>query len=76
MRTLELLIAVAAASVLTIGQPQQQSPKPAFDVVSIKPNTSPGDLIMLGGPDLGHGRFHARNVVVRNLVQFAYNVQD
>jgi uncharacterized protein (TIGR03435 family) len=56
---------------LTVGQPQEGSTKPAFDVVSIKPNLSSGDLITLGGPDLG-----ARNVPVRNLVQFAYNVQD
>jgi len=31
---------------------------------------------MLGGPELGHGRFLARNVTFRDLVQFAYNVQD
>ena len=64
------------AAVLSIGQAQQQTLKPAFDVVSIKPNLSAGDSTMLGGPDLGHGLFRARNVRVRNLVQFAYNVQD
>ena len=75
MRLRELLSAVAAVSVLTIGH-SQQTPEPAFDVVSIKPNLSTGDLIMLGGPELSHGGFLARNVPIRYLVQFAYNVQD
>lgn len=50
--------------------------KTAFDVVSIKPNVTPGDLVILGGPDIAHGRFRAQNVGVRNLMQFAYNVPD
>jgi len=76
VRTPKTLSALAAVSILVIGQPQPQTPPPAFDVVSIKPNTSSGDLIMLGGPELAHGRFVARNIPVRNLVQFAYNVQN
>src|SRR5450432_1842874 len=47
-----------------------------FEVVSIKPNNSGQGPTMLGGPDLANGKFNGRNVPVRTLIQFAYNVQD
>ena len=67
---------MVTVSVLMVGQPPQASSKTAFDVVSIKASPSSADFIMIGGPELAQGRFLARNVPVRNLVQFAYNVQD
>ena len=71
MRRRELLGSAAAGS-LCFGQ----NPKPAFEVASIKPNNSGQGMSLLGGPDLSHGIFKARNVTVRALLQFACNVQD
>jgi uncharacterized protein (TIGR03435 family) len=57
-----------AAAAFTAGQ------QPAFDVASLKPNTS-GDPYASMGVQPG-GRFLARNMPVKDLVSFAYNVQS
>src|SRR6266705_3108674 len=53
--------------------PQGATPAPAFEVASIKPNTSGDGRIMLGNQP---GRFTATNVTLRLLIRNAYQLQD
>jgi uncharacterized protein (TIGR03435 family) len=63
-----VLILVAAA--LTAAQ----APRPAFEVTSVKPNTSGTFLVMIRTPP---GRFSATNVTLRMLIRSAYgNIPD
>jgi len=50
----------------------QSPPAPAFDVSSVKRNTSPGPMRMRNAP----GNFSATNVPVRQLIRMAYQLQD
>jgi uncharacterized protein (TIGR03435 family) len=47
---------------------------PAFDVASIKPNTSGNNMIFIDSP--GGGRFRASGMTVRGLISNAYQVRD
>jgi uncharacterized protein (TIGR03435 family) len=69
------LTPIAIALVASIGGTQSQdvAPRPRFDVVSIKPNTS-GDLN--AGFNSFPRRFEAKNVWLRYLIQFAWNIKD
>ena len=83
--TLVLLAGVLALAVpvaiSAVGAPAPQAPPqtaitsaPKFDVASVKQNKS-GDSRMGIGLQPG-GRFSATNATVRNLVRFAYQLQD
>jgi len=61
--------AIVAAHVLTLG-----AQEPAFEVASVKPNRSTELRIQMDMP--GGGRFTAINVPLRELIRFAYDVQD
>jgi bla regulator protein blaR1 len=52
---------------------QSSTPRPEFEVASIKPNTAGNNLIMIP-PPVG-GRFRATNVRLQNLIGIAYNVK-
>lgn len=47
---------------------------PEFEVASIKPNHSDGNMIRMGGPDVS--RFVATSVTAKMLITFAYNLRD
>ena len=61
-----MLVAVAAVFA--------QGPRPAFEVASVRPNTSGDGMIRLGIQP--GGRFTATNVPLRVLIRNAYQVQD
>jgi uncharacterized protein (TIGR03435 family) len=63
MKTLAILITCTG---LALAQP-------AFDVISIKPNTEGGRMTMA---PLNGGKYTARNIDVRTLIRAAYRVQD
>jgi uncharacterized protein (TIGR03435 family) len=66
---------VCAAAALCIGivaVGAQSPPAPAFDVSSVKRNTSQGPMRMRNAP----GNFSAANVPVRQLIRMAYQLQD
>ena len=60
---------LAAALLLTAGQ----TPRPAYEVTSVKPNTSGTFLVMIRNPP---GRFSATNITFRMLLRSAYNLPD
>jgi len=66
------LIAIVLGASTALAQ-SQVAPLPKFDVVSIKPNTS-GDLN--AGFNSFPRRFEAKNVWLRYLIQFAWNIKD
>jgi uncharacterized protein (TIGR03435 family) len=70
-----LTIAVVAASTAALhGQAAQTDQKPlAFEVASVKPNTSGVNAGRLGGPA---STFAAVNWTVRGLIEWAYQVQS
>jgi uncharacterized protein (TIGR03435 family) len=63
-----LAVLTAAASVIA------QDARPAFEVASVRPNTSGDGMVRLGIQP--GGRFTATNVPLRVLVRNAYQVQD
>ena len=65
---LAILMALAAARCVAQNH--------GFEVAAIKHNPSGSSMMSLGGPDLAGGRFVARNVPLRALIRFAYNVPD
>lgn len=68
----QLARVLLAAASLTVAA--AQSPAPAFEVVSIKPNHADDGRVMVRiAPG---GRFEAQNVTVRFLLQDAYGVKD
>ena len=72
--------ALCAAVVMTAiavvrGQQAASLPRgPAFEVASVKPNQSGGLGIQVNTP--GTDRFTATNIPLRDLIRFAYDVQD
>jgi uncharacterized protein (TIGR03435 family) len=66
-------MAIALGASIGMAQSQDVAPLPKFDVVSIKPNTS-GDLN--AGFNSFPRRFEAKNVWLRYLIQFAWNIKD
>ena len=72
--------ALCAAVVMTAiaavrGQQAASLPRgPAFEVASVKPNQSGGLGIQVDTP--GTDRFTATNIPLRDLIRFAYDVQD
>ena len=71
------LAAALLVCVLGVGSRAQQAGQtvetPRFDVVSIKPNTSRTNMVMMGVQ--AGGRFTATNVTLRNLITNAYRLQ-
>jgi uncharacterized protein (TIGR03435 family) len=65
-----LVLAVAAASSLDAQAPAS---RPAFDVASVKRNTSGGTAMRIIWP---RGRFSAVNVLVRQFIEVAYQVES
>lgn len=55
-------------------QPRLATARPAFEVVSVKPNKS-GELLPIVTPPSG-GRFSATNVPLKLMIMFAYNKSD
>src|SRR5215211_3457424 len=69
-----VLCGLLCGAVLSSGVLAQADRSPRFEVASVKPNRS-GDLairIDVPAPD----RFTATNVPLRELIRFAYDVQD
>jgi uncharacterized protein (TIGR03435 family) len=67
-------LATALTSLAAGLSAQGTTPRPAFEVASVKPNTSRAGLVMVG--TLPGGRFNATNVPLRLLLRFAYEIQD
>jgi uncharacterized protein (TIGR03435 family) len=72
------LLLVAAAIAAVIGLPTAQTPAPgaalpAFEVASVKPNTSGGPGMRIGFQP--GGRFTASNMTLREMIRIAYQVQ-
>jgi uncharacterized protein (TIGR03435 family) len=67
------LITIALAANIGVAQSQDAAPRPTFEAVSIKPNTS-GDFN--AGINSFPRRFEAKNVWLRYLIQFAWNIKD
>lgn len=76
------LLVVALADALPLcaqsSQVQQATgaalPLPSFEVVSVKRDTSGGNTIWMGGPDVGS--YTASNVTAKMLIEFAYDMKD
>jgi uncharacterized protein (TIGR03435 family) len=68
------LCAVLVAWLAPVTWGQQPVRGPAFEVVSVKPNQSGGLGIQVNTP--GPDRFTATNIPLRDLIRFAYDVQD
>jgi uncharacterized protein (TIGR03435 family) len=71
-----MFVAVAgflAAAGLAAQSPQSQPAAPAFEVASIKPNTSGDGRVMMQNQP---GRFVATNITLRLLIRNAYQLQD
>jgi uncharacterized protein (TIGR03435 family) len=69
---------VAAAATLSAAWPAAQTPQvpaaaPAFEVASIKPNSSGDGRVMMQNQP---GRFIATNITLRMLIRNAYQLQD
>ena len=74
---MKILVALAIAVVATVSDQQTGSEPPrgpAFEVASIKPNKSGDRGIQVDTP--GVDRFTATNVPLRDLIRFAYDIQD
>jgi len=70
---MKLVVSLAAAlSCAAITATAQSQAEPAFDVTSVKRNTSGGPMRMRNTP----GNLSANNVPVRQLVRMAFQVQD
>src|SRR5688572_4470367 len=73
LKTMKLVVSLAVALSLSAITITAQSPvAPAFDVVSVKRNTSGGPVTMFNAP----GQFKAANVSVRQVIRMAYQLQD
>jgi len=69
----KLFVCLAAAlSIAALTASAQSQPDPAFDVVSVKRNTSGGPMLQRNTP----GNIAMFNVPVRQLVRLAYQLQD
>jgi uncharacterized protein (TIGR03435 family) len=68
------LLALAVSLPAYAQTPQAPTAGPAFEVASVKPNTSSDGRIMLGIQP--GGRFTATNVPLRMLIRNAYQLQD
>jgi uncharacterized protein (TIGR03435 family) len=83
-RGLRLLViggAIAGALFFAVYVPAQfsenrsaETPKPSFEVTSVKRDMNEATVVRLGGPDVS--RFIAANVTVRVLIGFSYNITD
>ena len=71
-----LCAAVVLMAIAAVRGQQPASPTrgPAFEVASVKPNPSGGLGIQINTP--GSDRFTATNIPLRDLIRFAYDVQD
>jgi uncharacterized protein (TIGR03435 family) len=68
------VLAAAVLTAFTAAQPTSPAKPIAFEVASIKPNTS-GDGRVLMMPQPG-GRFNLVNVPLRLMIRYAYRIQD
>ena len=68
------VLAAAVLAVFTAAQSTSPAKPPAFEVASVKPNTS-GDGRVLMSPQPG-GRLNLVNVPLRLMIRYAYRVQD
>src|SRR5947208_13392540 len=77
MRSTRGLIVAAAGLLAAVGlaaqSPQPPVAAPAFEVASIKPNTSGDGRVMMQNQP---GRFIATNITLRLLIRNAYQLQD
>ena len=75
MRSLVIIaVAVVSAAVVVEGQAPVTAPRPAFEVASVRLNTS-GSGTMSSGTQPG-GRFNATNMPLTQLIQNAYRMDD
>src|SRR5262245_9978823 len=72
MKLTSLAVAMSLAAVSLVHAQAAAAPVRAFEVASVRPNTS-GDFRRAIGPGPG-GRFQALNNTLRELVTFAYGV--
>ena len=70
MRT---IAAISLALLTFVGQLRSQAPQPAFEVASIRKNTSVGARILMDGSG---GRYTVTNATLRVLIQNAYEIVD
>ena len=73
------VVGAVAAAVLAIGHAQQQTPetpKPTFDVASIKPSSSNAYWWNASPLKGGHGEFRATNATVKQLLTLAYQIRE
>jgi len=68
-----VLVTSIAGGAALIAQAPQDAPAPAFEVASIKPNTSGDGRVMM---QMQPGRYMATNVTLRLLIRNAYQLQD
>ena len=68
-----LLAATAGAVAIAAQAPQSPPAPPAFEVASIKPNTSGDGRVMMQNQP---GRFIATNITLRLMIRNAYQLQD
>jgi uncharacterized protein (TIGR03435 family) len=66
------IVAVGVVNALRAQTPPADSKPPRFEVASVKPNTSLTDPSHSGGGFQPGGRFSAKNLTVRLLIQMAY----
>jgi uncharacterized protein (TIGR03435 family) len=67
------LVAIVAGGAALAAQTPQSAPTPAFEVASIKPNSSGDGRVMMQNQP---GRFIATNITLRLLIRNAYQLQD
>jgi uncharacterized protein (TIGR03435 family) len=72
--SLMLTVATALATIPRMHAQSSPASDPAFEVVSVKPNKSGDQRVMIQMPPTG--RFTATNIAVRMLLRQAYDVQD
>src|SRR3954453_21143639 len=72
-RTAALLAMIAGGVALSAQPPQPPDAAPAFEVASIKPNSSGDGRVMM---QMQPGRYMATNVTLRLLIRNAYQLQD
>src|SRR5579863_8464560 len=68
------LLTLALSQLLLAAQTPDPAPRPAFDVVSVKPTQ--GEPVNSGFRRASPGSLNAINVPVRMLIEYAYGVRD
>jgi len=73
---MQSLRVVAAFLTLSVGAAAQNDPRPAFEVVSIKPNKSGSNAIGGSGVCSSRGGVSVRNISLGSLIEQAYGIKE